>query len=77
MNREDRIILCLLHEFSKPVIFDNGFHPVECFNVNNHRLFLVPGIRDVYTGYCGHIGITPVFVRWSINELPGEGKAVF
>jgi hypothetical protein len=36
--------------FKKPVVFDDGFHPVEGFQVNNHRLFLVFCIREYFRG---------------------------
>jgi len=55
--------------FKKPVVFDDGFHPVEGFQVDNHRLFLVFCIRDIFSGYCGHACIIPVFMRESIKEL--------
>jgi hypothetical protein len=34
--------------FKKPVVFDDRFHPVEGFQVDNNRLFLVFCIRDVF-----------------------------
>ena len=67
MNREYLIVFCLFHKFCEPVVFDDGFHPVECREVDNHRLRLVFGIRDIFTGYCSHACIIPVFMRESIR----------
>jgi hypothetical protein len=55
--------------FKKPVVFDDRFHPVEGFQVNNHRLFLVFASVIYFLGYCGHGCINPVFMRESIKEL--------
>jgi hypothetical protein len=55
--------------FASPLSFYDGFHPVEGFQVNNHRLFLVFCIRNIFSGYCGHCCINPVFMRESLKEL--------
>jgi hypothetical protein len=69
MDSEGLVVLHFFHESSKPVIFDNGFHPVEGFKIDNNRLLLVPRIRDIFPWYCGHTGIIPVFMRECIKEL--------
>lgn len=69
MNRKDLILLCLFHKFCKPVVFDDGFHPVEGCQIDNHRLFLVLGIRNIFSGYRIHTCIIPVFIRECIKEL--------
>jgi len=65
----------LLHEFCKPVVFDDRFHPVECFQIDNYRLLLVSAIRDIFPGYRSHDCIVPMFMRESIKEIPsGPGR---
>jgi hypothetical protein len=80
MYGKSRILFCLFHEFYKPVVSDYGFHPVEGFQVDNYRLFLVFGIRDIFFRYCGHAGVIPVFIRVSIKEIlcgPGDFPCPF
>ena len=74
MNRKCLILLCLFHIFCKSIVFDDGFHPVEGFQIDNHRLFLVFGIRDIFSGYCLHACISPVFIWESIKELVWRGS---
>jgi len=59
-DRQNFIILRLFHEFRKTVIFDDGFHAVEGLKVHNNRLLLVFGIRDIFSGDCGHTCVIPV-----------------
>lgn len=75
MDGKDFVVFCLFHEFSKPVILDNGFHPVKRFKIDNNRLLLVFGIRDIFPWYCGHTCINPVFGSESIKELWREGES--
>jgi hypothetical protein len=47
-QKESHPLFASSMNFKKPVVFDDGFHPVEGFQVDNHRLFLVFCIRDIF-----------------------------
>jgi len=74
IHRERLILFCLFHELCKSVIFDDGFHPVEGFQVDNNCLFPVPGIRDIFSGYRIHACIVSVFTWKRIKELVWTGR---
>jgi hypothetical protein len=60
MDREDLIDLCLFNKFAGPMIPDDQFHPVGWLAIDNNRLLLVFGIRDIVRG----IAIIPVSSRF-------------
>jgi len=45
------------------------FHPVEGFQIENYRLFLVLGIIGIFLGYRIHANIISVFIQARVKEL--------